>query len=113
VTPGATYRISAVGRWKDWWIISGPEGYWLPLVPAGNRLRWKRMFVLSGSVGRGSALRFVIGRSREWQAPESLPEDGDRRLYLFPNDWEGMYHNNRMVPAEKGGPLRVSIRRIS
>lgn len=111
-TPGASYQIDAQGLWKDGWIKVGPEGWPGLLLEAGNRLRWKPFFLLSGSIGPSDAHLFPIGRSRRWTAPSPLPENGDNRLYLFANDWPGMLHNNRSIRDSDGGPLRVTIRRI-
>lgn len=112
VTPGATYQIDAQGLWKDGWIKVGPEGWRGLLLEAGNRLRWRPFFLISGSIGQSDDHLFPIGRSRRWTAPSSLPQDSDRRLFLFANDWPGMLHNNRPVRDSDGGPLRVTIRRI-
>jgi hypothetical protein len=113
VTPGATYRISAQGMWKDLWIHSGPQGWNGLLLQAGNRLRWGRMFALCGSIGEDDEQIFLIGSGRDWTAPATLPEGSDLQLYLFPNDWKGMYHNNRALEGDQGGPMRVTIRRLS
>jgi hypothetical protein len=43
VTPGATYRISAAGRWRDLWITAGPDGWWFPPFHPFNRLPWRRI----------------------------------------------------------------------
>jgi len=113
LTPGATYEISAVGRWKDQWIRTGPEGWWfLPFHPF-NRIPWHRMFVLSGSVGLTLDHAFVIGRQTSWTAPTVLPEGMGAELQLFPNDWDSKYDNNRSLPPAQGGPMRVTILRKS
>lgn len=113
LSPGATYVISAVGKWKDAWIPTGPEGWWfLPIQPF-NRLPWHRMFVLSGSVGRSLDHAFVIGRQTTWTAPMALPGGMGAELQLFPNDWDSKYDNNRSLPPAQGGPMRVTILRKS
>lgn len=113
VSPGATYRISAVGRWKDQWITAGPKGWWFPPFQAFNRIPWKRMFVLSGSVGSTLEYAFVIGEESTWTAPAKLPIGTDAELQLFPNDWESKYDNNRSLRPAQGGPMRVTIKRLS
>jgi hypothetical protein len=113
VSPGATYRISAVGRWKDLWITSGPKGWWFPPFQPFNRIPWQRMFVLSGSVGSTLKHTFVIGDGLTWTAPAKLPTGSDAELQLFPNDWESKYENNRALLPAQGGPMRVTIRRLS
>ena len=52
LTPGATYHISAQGLWRDSWIDCGPNGWGLLPLQIGNRLRWRRFFLLSASVGQ-------------------------------------------------------------
>jgi hypothetical protein len=113
LTPGATYEISAEGKWKDLWIPTGPEGWWfLPFHPF-NRIPWRPMFVLSGSVGRTLEHAFVIGKKTTWTAPMVLPEGVGAELQLFPNDWDSKYGNNRPLPPAQGGPMRVTILRKS
>lgn len=113
VSPGATYVISAVGRWKDLWITAGPEGWWFPPFHPFNRIPWRRMFVLSGSVGPSLEHAFVIGRQTTWTAPMALPGGMRAELQLFPNDWESKYDNNRSLSPAQGGPMRVTILRKS
>lgn len=112
VTPGATYRISAAGLWRDLWITVGPEGWWFPPLHPFNRLPWRRMFVLSGSVGPSRKHTFVIGRLTTWTVPQDLPPGSAEQLMLFPNDWESKYDNNRALSSSRGGPMRVSIERL-
>jgi hypothetical protein len=112
VTPGATYQIEAQGHWQDGWIRVGPNGWPGLLLEAWNRLRWKPFFLLSGAIGPSEEHLFAIGRSRRWSAPTIHAPEADRQLYLFANDWPGMLENNRSVPDEKGGPLRVTIKRL-
>lgn len=112
-TPGATYRISATGRWKDSWITVGPEGWWFPPFHPFNRLPWRRMFVLSGSLGPSLKTTFVIARQSTWTAPADLASPAADQLMLFPNDWDGKYDNNRALSPAQGGPMRVSIQRLS
>ena len=112
LTPGATYQIDAQGRWQDGWIRIGPNGWPGLMLEAWNRLPWKRFFLLGGAIGRSEAHQFPIGQSRRWSAPSTLSQGDKSELYLFANDWPGMLHNNRSVPVDKGGPLRVSITRL-
>lgn len=113
LTPGATYQFDAQGLWRDGWIRVGPEGWPGLVLQAWNRLRWRPFFLLGGAMGRSEQHLFAIGRGRRWTAPATLPADADRALYLFANDWPGMYANNRTVADENGGPLRVTISRIN
>ena len=116
--PGAmatvpAYQIDAQGLWQDGWIRVGPAGWPGLFLQAWNRLRWKPFFLLGGAIGPSEQHLFPIGRGRLWTAPATLPQDADRQLYLFANDWPGMLHNNRSVADEKGGPLRVTISRMN
>lgn len=113
IVPGALYRFEAAGKWKDSWIICGPEGWHGLLLEAGNRLPWRRVFLLCGAVGKSLEGAFPIGVGRQWTAPA---EDGrwpDRQLYFFANDWPSKYANNHPLPEEQGGPLRVSVSRLT
>jgi len=113
VTPGATYEISAVGRWKDQWIRTGPEGWLFPPFQPFNRIPWRRMFVLSGSLGSSLENAFVIGRQTTWRAPMMPPRGTLAETQVFPNDWESKYDNNRSLSPVQGGPMRVTIRRVA
>lgn len=113
ISPGATYVISATGRWKDLWITTGPEGWWFPPIQAFNRIPWRRMFLLSGSMGPSLDHAFIIGRQTTWSAPVVLHGGMRSELQLFPNDWESKYDNNRSLTPAEGGPLRVTIWRKS
>jgi hypothetical protein len=113
ITAGATYQIEAQGLWQDGWLRIGPNGWHGLLLEARNRMPWKRFFLLGGAIGRSEAKLFPIGQSRRWTAPSTLAQGDNSELYLFANDWPGMLYNNRSVPDAKGGPLRVSIRRIT
>ena len=112
LTPGATYKITSDGKWKDGQMKPvGPEGWWfLPFHPF-NRIPFRKMFILSGSVGASLKHAFIIGRDKTWTAPATL--NHDRVLMLFPNDWDSKYGNNRSLSPREGGPLRVTVTRIS
>lgn len=32
LTEGATYRFTASGKWKDLFILAGPDGWWCPIL---------------------------------------------------------------------------------
>jgi hypothetical protein len=112
ITPGAKYQIDSQGLWKDGWFVIGPQGWRGLLLEAWNRIPWRPFFELSGSIGQSEQHLFSIGRSRNWQAPSILSSAEENELFLFANDWPGKMGNNRAVPDRKGGPLRVSIRRL-
>lgn len=116
LTPGATYEISATGRWKDGFLpATGPEGWPGLLLEGANRIPWRRMVSLAASVGRSERRLVSIGRLARLSTPPQLGSPEDRRLYLFANDWpwRPFYANNRDLDAANGGPMRVSIRRLS
>jgi hypothetical protein len=111
ITPGARYRISARGRWKDWFIECGPEGWHGLILQAWNRLPWQPFFLLCGTVGQGMEHAFAIGNELpDWVAPDGLASSQDRQLYFFANDWMSQYCNNHPV---EDNPLRVTLTRLS
>lgn len=109
IRPGMEYLFVAKGCWADWFIGCGANGWgpdWNPLNYF-NRMKWKPIFTLCGSVGANwdePALNFVIGAQRRWTAPSLLKDKDEesRRLYLFANDWRSRYGNNT-------GQLRVDV----
>lgn len=109
IEPGMEYLFVAEGCWADWFIGCGANGWgpdWNPLNYF-NRIKWKPIFTLCGSVGaRGDeeTRNFVIGAQGRWVAPSSLKalDEESRRLYLFANDWRSRYGNNT-------GRLRVKV----
>ena len=115
ITPGTHYRFVASGQWRDGFLPPvGPEGWRLPWAEYFNRLPGQPFFLLCGCVGRDLAQAFAIGAGlADWQAPAALAEQADRQLYLFANDWAGMYWNNHALGPEQGGPLSVQIIRLS
>lgn len=113
IAPGARYRFEAAGKWKDSWITCGPEGWHGLLLEAGNRLPWRRVFLLCGTVGKSLQRAFPIGAGREWTAPTDDALGPDRQLYFFANDWPSKYDNNHPLSPKQGGPLRVSITRLA
>jgi hypothetical protein len=61
VTPGASYRFIAYGRWRDWWITCGPDGWPGLFLEAGCHLRWKQFFLLGGCIGEDLRFAFALG----------------------------------------------------
>lgn len=116
LTPGANYEISAQGYWKDGVLPpTGPEGWPGLLLEAVNRIPWRRMASLSASVGRNEHHLHAIGGHQRLATPAQLTDANDRRLYLFANDWpwKWFYNNNRDLDPASGGPMRISIHRLS
>jgi hypothetical protein len=111
VTPGARYRFHADGRWKDWFIECGPEGWHGLILQAWNRVPWQPFFLLCGCVGDDLTHVIPIGNALEdWAAPPEIAGLSNRQLYFFANDWPSQYCNNHPVPDN---PLRVVITRLS
>jgi hypothetical protein len=113
ISPGARYQFRATGKWKDGWIICGPQGWQGLILNAGNRLPWRRFFLLCGAVGQDLGQAFSIGAELDWSAPSAIADLPDRQLYFFANDWPSRYRNNESLPPEQGGPLRVTVTRLS
>ena len=112
LTQGATYRFSASGKWKDSCILVGPDGWRCPILEQFNRVPRHRMFLLCGCVGKSLERSFPIGSSLVWPVPLMISCDTDSHLYLFANDWECSYANNREASRHEGCPMQVTITRI-
>jgi hypothetical protein len=117
IIAGAKYQFKAEGKWKDSMIVCGPKGWPSFLLAAWNRLPGQRIFALCASVGNEekdlSKQAFYVGEEHIWTAPSEFIEVSNRQLYFFANDWPSKYGNNEALPPEKGGPLRVTIMRLS
>jgi len=112
----AEYFFLAEGCWKDWIIRCGPNG-WGPKWKAftyWNRFKGQQFFKLCGKVGKSDDedLMFCIGDKRRWPVHEKVKQLEDRELYLFANDWESKYGNNKELGEKEGGPLKVTIYRV-
>ena len=113
ITPGARYHFESSGRWKDGWLSPcGADGWHGYLLQGWNRLRWRRFFLLCGTVGQNLGQAFAIGLFLDWSAAPDIAEQADRQLYFFANDWPSRYRNNIPLPPEAGGPLRVAVTRL-
>ena len=115
LSPGAVYRISAVGKWRDGFLPPvGPNGWNGWILTIGNRIRLKPMFMLSASIGMDDKWLYSIGANKDFTTPSTLPVESSHHLYLFANDLssDGFYANNREATPAEGGPMRVTIRRI-
>lgn len=113
IESGARYRFQASGKWKDGSIFCGPEGWNGLILQAWNRLPWQRFFRLCGTVGENLDHAFAIGPGLDWSAPIEVAQLSDQQLYLFANDWPSRYGNNKALTPDQGGPLRVSITRLT
>lgn len=111
VAPGERYRFAASGRWQDWLRIRDANG-WSSSLQRWNRVPHRPFFMLCGCIGKDEANAFAIGAGSEWAVPETAAAAPDHGLYLFANDWPGMYWNNHALPPPDG-PLRVEITRIA
>ena len=113
---GAQYFFKAEGCWGDWFMECGPHGWgpnWNPFA-GKNRIKWRPFFLLCGNVGKKEDHAFCIGDRYTWTVPSTVYDlkRGDRKLYLFANDWKSRYQNNRALKPEEGGPLKVTIYRL-
>lgn len=103
VEPGEVYRFEVLPgqRWKDWWIPSGPKGYFNFLLWfAPPRLKGVNCFALCGTIGQDEQHHFHIGEKLERY---EVPVAGE--LYFFPNDAYDYYDNNK-------GSIRLTMTRL-
>jgi len=115
VQANAQYLFLAEGCWKDWFMECGPNGWgpkWNPLTYK-NRVKWKPFFLLCGNIGKDDKHAFYIGDKHTWTVPQEVKKFDDRQLYLFANDWENKYTNNKPLKSDRGGPLKVTIYRLN
>ncbi|KJC62671.1 hypothetical protein UP10_00315 [Bradyrhizobium sp. LTSPM299] len=102
VQTGDVISFSATGRWKDWWISCGPDGYrnfFADIIRIRPRFADENWFCLCGEV-EGTGERFAIGRG----CTHTLATSGN--LILFANDRDDLYGNNSgsvSVTADRGG----------
>jgi hypothetical protein len=102
------WSFSASGRWKDWWISCGPEGYRnfiADILDIRPRIAGQNWFCLCGMV-EGTDEQFAIGRG----CTHRFEKAG--RLVLFANDLSCMYRNNYgsvSVTAVRGDGIEPSI----
>lgn len=102
VQAGDVISFSASGRWKDWWISCGPEGYRnfiADILRIRPRFADENWFCLCGEV-EGTTERFAIGRG----CTHSFARSGE--LIVFANDRDDLYGNNSgfvTITADRGG----------
>ncbi len=114
VHPGERYRFSATGKWKDGFMSPcGPEGWGGGALTRFARVKGQPFFRLCASIGKDDHTAFAVDTTQPWTVPDITPPNGDRQLYLFANDLWLMYWNNRALTEEEGGPLRVTITRLT
>lgn len=103
VSEGETWSFTAEGRWKDWWIPCGPEGYRnfladvLEIRPRAEEHPW---FRLMGMVQESPDELFPIGRG----CCHRFVNSGT--LVVFANDHPKKYSNNKgsiTLRASRGG----------
>jgi hypothetical protein len=86
------YRFQAAGRWSDWFIPSGPDGYHalaMLFFERQRRVAAAPWMALIGAIGRDDATAFVIGNGTECD----IAAEGE--LCCFGNDLPTMYWNNQ------------------
>jgi len=110
VSSGELYQFQASGKWRDASHVCGPEGWhdwWTGMARKFSRLPENDFYYLGGNINRLETTNFPIGSS----AVKNIEFDGT--LYLFANDLWYFYFNNHTMQADQGGPLTVTIRRVS
>lgn len=101
---GQEYRLTATGRWVDWYIPCDADGFASP-NPAFWPFEWlrrapaERWFALVGALERDPRTMFLIGAQRTVIAPAS------GELTCFANDVWLAYWNNR-------GALQLTVERV-
>jgi len=102
VNAGETWSFSAHGRWKDWWISCGPDGYrnfLADIFQIEPRFAGQNWFCLCGEV-EGTDDRFAIGRG----CTHSFKKSG--QVIFYANDLLTKYGNNHgsvELKAVRGG----------
>lgn len=89
VAAGETWTFSAAGRWNDWWVHCGPDGYRnfpADLLSIRPRAVGHPFFRLMGAVGAGAPFAIGMGTTHEFT------ETGQVTVYA--NDATGWYGNN-------------------
>jgi hypothetical protein len=109
---GQRYAFTATGEWKDWTKTCDHRGWHHGWMTRFARVKGASLFQLCGAIGKNDRTLFAIDTRQTWTVPDALPTDDDQQLYLFANDWRIMYFNNRELPPEEGGPMRVTITRV-
>jgi hypothetical protein len=104
VEAGDVWSFSATGRWTDWFISCGPEGYrnfLADILQISPRVTGQNLFCLCGEVtDEDGAETFAIGRG----CTHTFQKSGE--LSLFANDLPRMYWNNRgdvVASVKRGG----------
>ncbi len=110
--PGQRYAFTAIGEWGDWIKTCDHRGWHHGWMTRCARVKDASLFQLCGAIGKNDRNLFAIDTSQTWAVPDVLLADGDQQLYLFANDLRIMYFNNRELPPEEDGPMRVTITRV-
>jgi hypothetical protein len=89
-------------RWKDWFISSGPDGFYNPLASlVGLRFKNVKCFALCAGYISNQSESFVIGSGIEKKSISSTGE-----LFFFANDSPKHYRNNR-------GSVEMKVTRVA
>ncbi|MCZ7447278.1 hypothetical protein O8B93_06720 [Agrobacterium rhizogenes] len=91
VVEGQTYKLVASGKWWDWFIRCGPDGYSSTLLNPVAHLKCapnEKWFCLMGAINCDPESVFRIGSARIWTATRS------GMLNCFANDIPAMRWNN-------------------
>ena len=90
---GHAYRLTAAGKWIDFWIPSGPDGYlsptvymrWFEHLRRASRQKW---FALMGAFEKNDDEAFLIG------SDALVRPSRDGTLWCLANDVAFGYWNN-------------------
>lgn len=102
VQAGETWSFSAHGRWNDWWISCGPDGYRnfvADIFQIEPRFKGQNWFCLCGEIAN-SGERFAIGRGCTHRFETS------GQVTFYANDLLSKYGNNHgsiELTAVRGG----------
>lgn len=103
---GETYVFSSNGRWRDWFVTCGAEGYskgYLKPFEACRRMPKAQWFSLIGCYGKDPRNCFDLGYIMARQGGRyTATQSGE--LYCFANDMPCMYFNNH-------GFVELNVRR--
>lgn len=117
VLAGETYQLQAEGMWKDARLIVDANGWtrfgigWLRRFNRMPNVNW---FTLIACIGRNLNTARAIGKSQVITiTTQDQPDAAPQALTVFANDWPSRYDNNFIASPEEGGPMRLTITRLS
>lgn len=117
VLAGETYHLQADGKWKDASLVvdaNGWTGFGIGWLHRFNRMPKVNWFTLIACIGQKLETARAIGKSEVITiTAQDQPDPTPQTLTVFANDWPSWYCNNSIVTPEEGGPMRLTITRLS